>query len=160
MGYPRSAPPWALHLSPRCSAVSVCSPAARREHRGSCGQCGEPGRTQVLPREGCKDGCYFEGKTELQPPLSVTCHISSLSNAFSGLRVAHPLSPPQPLCYRRRGSRSSPRCRCPPGSPSFLQLHRSMCRDCGRITRAMGTWIAMSEKDGVTSSKAVWWLFL
>lgn len=88
-----------------------------------------PGRTQ-------KDGCYFKGKTELRPALSITCHVSTLLKAFSWLRVAHPLRPPQPLCYRRRGSRSSPRRQCLPGSPSLFRPHRSTCKDCGRITRA------------------------
>lgn len=115
--------------------LSGSSPADRWEHRASCRQCGEPGQTQVFPQEGCKDGCYSEGKPELRLALSVTCRVSTLSSAFSWLRVAHPLPPP-PLCYRRRGSRYSSRCWCLLGSPSFLRLHCGSCRNCGRRTRS------------------------
>lgn len=30
----------------------------------------EPGWPQVLPQEGCNDGCYFEGTTKLWPAVS------------------------------------------------------------------------------------------
>lgn len=127
--------PLTSNLSPRSSVLSGSSPAARQEHRASCGQCGEPGQTQVLPREGCEDGCYFEGK--LRPALSITCCVSILPNAFSWLHMAHRPPPPQPLCSWRGGSRSSPRHWCLPGSPSLLRMNHSMCRNCGQRTRAI-----------------------
>lgn len=60
-GGPGPALPLTSNLSPS-SVLSASSPAARQEHRASCGQCGEPGQIQVLPREGCEDGCYSEGE--------------------------------------------------------------------------------------------------
>lgn len=116
-------------ISPPGAWCSVSSPANWLEHQASCGKCGEPGQPQVLPQERCKDGCYFEGKTKLWPAVSVT-------TAFPFSQLPFPSPPPQPLCYRTRGSRSSPRCQCLPQSPSFLSLHGSTCQDCGQGTTA------------------------
>lgn len=97
--------------------------------QASCGKCGEPGQPQVLPQEGCKDKCSFEGTTMLWPAVA-------LPTVLSFSQVPFPSPPIQPLCYRIRDSRSSPTCQCLSQSLSFLSQHGSTCQGHGQGTTA------------------------
>lgn len=63
--------------------------------------------------------------------------LSALPTAFSFPQMPSPSPPLQPLCYRTRGSRSSPTCQCLSQSLSFLSLHGSTCQGCGQGKTAL-----------------------